>query len=522
MNSAEFMNIAASICPDRLAVICGEKRYTFAETEERVNRLANALLEMGIEKGERVAIVQVNCNRYLEAYYAAAKLGAIFVPLNCRARQSELRYMINTAEATTLFIGGRYVGSVNSMRSNLPTVRHYISLEGKQEGMLDYEELLSSSFPEAVEIEVEDEDPAMLMFTAGTTDVPKAVMLSHNSFCVYVLGNVEPPDPESEEVNLIAIPLFHVAGAQTMMASTYGGRTMVLPSQFDATEWLALVEKERVTRSVLVPTMLKRIIDHPDFDKYDLSSLQVITYGAAPMPLPVIEKAIRLLKHVSFINAFGQTETASTVTALPPEDHVIEGTEVEKQKKLRRLSSIGKAMGDTEVRVVDEAGNESPPGQVGEIVARGPRLMLGYWKSPEATARTIDKDGWLHTGDMGWMDEDGYFYLAGRATDMIIRGGENISPEEVEAVLCSHPSIEDAAVIGVPDEEWGERVRAVVVLKEGEKATDEEIIEFCRARLASYKKPESVIFVDRLSYSPLGKLLKREIREQYGKPSPKS
>jgi acyl-CoA synthetase (AMP-forming)/AMP-acid ligase II len=178
-------------------------------------------------------------------------------------------------------------------------------------------------------------------------------------------------------------------------------------------------------------------------------------------------------------------------------------------------------MDDTEVRVVDEAGNELPPGQVGEIAARGPRLMLGYWKAPEATARTIDKGGWLHTGDMGWMDEDGYFYLAGRATDMIIRGGENISPEEVEAVLCSHPSIEDAAVIGVPDEEWGERVRAVVVLKRGEKATDEEIIEFCRARLASYKKPESVVFVDRLLYSPLGKVLKREIREQYGKPSPK-
>ncbi|OGO05712.1 MAG: hypothetical protein A2Y60_04310 [Chloroflexi bacterium RBG_13_54_9] len=522
MNTAEFVNIAASICPDRIAVVCGEKRYTFSEMEERVNRLSNSLLEMGIEKGERVAIVQVNCNRYVEAYYAAAKLGAIFVPLNCRARQDELKYMINTAEVTTLFIGGRYVGLLNSMRSVLPTVKRFISLESKQEGMLDYEELVSSSSLEAAEIEVQDDEPAMLMFTAGTTGLPKAVMLSHNSFSVYVLGNVEPPDPESEEVNLIAIPLYHIAGAQTMMASTYGGRTMVLPQQFDATEWLALVEKERVTRSVLVPTMLKRIIDHPDFAKCDLSSLQVITYGAASMPLKVIEKAIGLMKDVKFINAFGQTETASTVTTLAPEDHIIEGTEEERQQKLRRLSSIGRAMDDTEVKVMDEAGSELPPGQVGEIVARGPRLMMGYWKAPEATARALDKDGWLHTGDMGWMDEDGYFYLAGRAKDMIIRGGENISPEEVEAVLCSHPCIEDAAVIGVPDEEWGECVRAVVVLKKGQKTAEEELIEFCRVRLASFKKPESVVFVDRLPYSPLGKVLKRVIRERYGKSSPGS
>jgi len=229
-----------------------------------------------------------------------------------------------------------------------------------------------------------------------------------------------------------------------------------------------------------------------------------------------------LMRNVKFINAFGQTETASTVTTLAPEDHIIEGTEEERQKKLRRLSSIGRAMDDTEVKVTDEAGSELPPGQVGEIVARGPRLMMGYWKAPEATARAMDKDGWLHTGDMGWMDEDGYFYLAGRAKDMIIRGGENISPEEVEAVLCSHPCIEDAAVIGVPDEEWGECVRAVVVLKKGQKTAEEELIEFCRVRLASFKKPESVVFVDRLPYSPLGKVLKRVIRERYGKLSPGS
>ncbi len=258
-------------------------------------------------------------------------------------------------------------------------------------------------------------------------------------------------------------------------------------------------------------------MEHPDFGKHDLSSLQVITYGAAPMPLEVIKRAVDGFPGVSFINAFGQTETGSTITTLGPEDHVITGTEEEKEKKLTRLSSIGKPMSDVEMKIVNEKGHELPVGQVGEIVARGPRVMTGYWKDEEKTEKTIDKEGWVHTGDMGYMDEDGYFFLAGRTTDMIIRGGENISPEEVEAVLHSHPKIEEVAVIGVPDEEWGEQPRAVVVVKQGETATADEIIEYCRARMSSFKRPRSVIFVNELPRNPMGKVLKRVLREQYGK-----
>jgi fatty-acyl-CoA synthase len=237
------------------------------------------------------------------------------------------------------------------------------------------------------------------------------------------------------------------------------------------------------------------------------------------MPFEVINKAIKVMPWVRFINAFGQTETASTITTLGPEDHIIEGTEEERQKKLKRLtSSIGKPLPDVEVKIVDEDGKTLPSPEVGEILARGPRIMTGYWRDEKKTSQAITSDGWLRTGDMGWMDEEGYIYLAGRGDDMIIRGGENISPEEVENVLHSHPKIEEASVIGIPDMEWGQEPRAVVVLKKGETATSEEIIEYCRSRLAGFKRPRSVVFIDALPRNQMGKVLRKKLREEYGKP----
>jgi acyl-CoA synthetase (AMP-forming)/AMP-acid ligase II len=303
-----------------------------------------------------------------------------------------------------------------------------------------------------------------------------------------------------------------------MMAAIYGGRTLVMERQFDPEEWMTLVETEKANRAMMVPTMLKQLLDHPGFKKHDLSSLKVITYGAAPMPLPVIRKALEEFPGVSFINAFGQTETASTITALGPEDHVLTGTPEEREKKLQRLASIGKPMSDVEMKVIDDDGNTLPPGEVGEILARGPRVMSGYWKDEEKTAKTIDKDGWVHTGDVGYVDEEGYYFLSGRSSDMIIRAGENISPEELENVIREHPKVEDVAVIGVPDETWGEEPRAVVIPKKGESPTEADIMEWCRERLASFKRPRTVVFVDDLPRNPMGKLIKREIREKYGQP----
>jgi len=305
---------------------------------------------------------------------------------------------------------------------------------------------------------------------------------------------------------------------QAMLAAIYGGRTVVMMRQFELKEWMATVEREKATRAMLVPTMLKRVIDDPEFSQYNLMSLKVITYGAAPMPFEVIKKAIEMMPWVKFINAFGQTETASTIAALGPEDHVLEGTEEEREKKLKRLaSSIGRPLSDVEVKIVDKEGTILPPGSTGEVLVRGPRIMAGYWGDQEKSSQVLTSDGWLRTGDMGWLDEDGYLFLAGRGDDMIIRGGENISPEEVEDVLQSHPLIEEAAVIGVPDPEWGQQPKAVVVLKQGQTATPEEIIEFCRPRLAGFKRPRSVVFVDALPYNQMGKVLKKELRETYGR-----
>jgi len=517
MNTSEFLSISSAICPERPAIIFENKRYTFSQLAERVNRLANALANLGVKKGDNVAFLNVNCNETIESYFAVAKLGGVYLPLNYRAKESELEYMLNFGEANTLFIGSRYLSLVESIRPKLNSVKNYISIEQKSSGMLDYEELINSSSAEEISTDIDDNDATILMYTAGTTGNPKGVMLAQRSFSVYVLENVSPPDPDVDERNILTVPLYHIAGMQAMISAIYGARTLVMQRQFDAKSWMELVEKEKVNRAMMVPTMLIQLMDHPDFGKHDLSSLKVITYGAAPMGINTIKRALEAFPGVGFINAFGQTETASTITMLTPEDHIISGTEEEKEKKLKRLTSIGKPLPDVEMKVIDTDGKELPPGEVGEIVARGPRVMSGYYKDSEKTSRAMDKDGWIHTNDMGYRDADGYFYLAGRATDLIKRGGEYISPEELENVICTHPDIKEVAVIGVHDEEWGELPRAVCVLKEDAKCTDADIMEYCRTRLASFKRPRSVVFVNELPRNPMGKVLKRVLRDQYGK-----
>ena len=366
-------------------------------------------------------------------------------------------------------------------------------------------------FPEAG-----DEDTTVIMFTAGTTGVPKGVMLTHDSFSSYLLATVEPADPEIEESNLITVPFYHIAGLQAALAAVYGGRTLVVMRQFEPGEWLSLAHENQVNRAMLVPTMLKHLMAHPDFSDFDLSSLSVITYGAAPMPLEVIRQAIDKFPGARFINAFGQTETASTITMLPPDDHVLDGSPEEIETKLKRLTSIGKPLDDVEVKIVDEAGETVAVDETGEIVARGSRMMAGYWQQESATRDTL-RNGWIYTGDLGYQDQDGYIFLSGRAKDFIKRGGEMISPEEVEQVLRSHPELDDAAVIGVPDVEWGEEVRAVVVGR-SDLVTEDQIIKFCREKLAGYKRPRSVVFVGELPRNVMGKVLKRDLREEFSYP----
>jgi acyl-CoA synthetase (AMP-forming)/AMP-acid ligase II len=494
-------------------------RWSFAKAGERINRLTQALIQLGVKKGDRVAVLQVNCNQYIEAYFAAAKIGAIFVPLNFRAKSDELGYMIAHAEAKILFVGDRYFDLVQEMLPDLSSIEQCILIDSEQGGKLSYEKLIRTSSPEEFYCELDGEDVTMLMYTAGTTGRPKGVPLKHTGFVSYILDNVNPASPDIEERNLLTVPLYHIAGMQAVLAAVYGGRTLVLMSQFEVKEWLKTVQQEQVNRAMVVPTMLKWIIDDPDFDAYDLSSLKVISYGAAPMPFEIIDHAIKKMPSVQFINAFGQTETASTITALGPEDHIIEGTEQEREKKIKRLSaSIGKPLPDVEVKIVDENGKTLPTSVVGEILVKGARVMTGYWRDEQKTSQVLNDDGWLCTGDQGWMDADGYIFLAGRADDMIIRGGENISPKEIEDVLDSHPMVEESSVIGVPDPEWGQQPRAIVVLNKDVEATPEEIVEYCRSRLAGFKRPRSIVFVDSIPRNPMGKVLKRSLREQYGQP----
>jgi acyl-CoA synthetase (AMP-forming)/AMP-acid ligase II len=364
--------------------------------------------------------------------------------------------------------------------------------------------------------EVDESDVSILMYTSGTTSLPKGVMLTYGDFTNYVVGTVEMADGTPRGTSLLCAPLYHIAGTANIMTAIWAGRKIVILRQFDPKEWLAAVHNEQVTHAFVVPTMMKQLIDHPDFSTFDLSSLQNLSYGGAPMPFPVIRKAIEMFpKSTGFVNAFGQTETTSTLTVLGPDDHRLDGTPAEVERNLKRLTSVGKPLPDVEVRVLDDDNKVLPVNEIGEVVIRTPRVMKGYAGQENATAALLDADGWLHTRDMGYIDEDGYTYLVGRKDDIIIRGGENIAPAEIEAVLHAHPSVDEAAVIGVPDVDWGQKIAAFVALRPGKTATDEELADFCRQRLASFKKPELIRFVDALPKNPLGKILKKELRAQF-------
>jgi acyl-CoA synthetase (AMP-forming)/AMP-acid ligase II len=518
VNTVNFLSIPASIAPDQDAMVFGDHRQPYQDTLVRVQRLASALGALGISKGERVAILDTNSPQYVEAYFATSMLGAIFVPLNYRARADELEYLVTAAGARILMVGERYVPLVAEIRDRLG-VAHFVTLASAQPDMLPFEELVAQGVDDGREADVDEADVNILMYTSGTTGRPKGVMLTYGDFVAYVCGNTELADGTPRGAALLCVPLYHIAGITTMMTSLFTGRALVILPQFDPTAWLQTVQRERVTHAFLVPTMLKRVLDQPDFEASRCASLELLAYGAAPMPLAVIRRAIaQFPRSVSFVNAFGQTETTATVTMLLPDDHRLDGTPQEVERTLRRLSSIGRPLPDVEVKIVDGAGTEVPVGQIGEIAVRTPRMMKGYFSPGDATGQTIVA-GWLHTRDMGWMDADGYLYLAGRKDDLIIRGGENISPAEVEGVLHTHPAIEEVAVLGVPDVEWGEQVAAIVAPKAGCTLTADEVSDWCRQRLASFKKPEMVYFVSELPRNPMGKVLRQDLREQLVKGS---
>jgi acyl-CoA synthetase (AMP-forming)/AMP-acid ligase II len=522
MNTLDILNIAASIVPERPALIAPGNpgvRVSYGELLDRSARLAAGLAAAGVGRGQRIALVEVNTPEHAEAYFACARLDALFVPLNFRSRSGELRWMLRDVDADAVIAGSRYTALLDEALDDGGRRPLAVALgEVAPAGWTPYTALVSGSPPSDAVPSAGDDDPTMVIFTSGASARPKGVVLTHASFSSYVVENVTPaePDPASEERTILTVPLYHIAGLQALMAAVYGGRTVVVQPQFEPESWLRLVQDERVNRAMLVPTMLRALVEHPSFGDFDLSSLRVITYGAAAMPGDVLERAIAAFPQAQLINAFGQTESAATITMLGPEDHVLTGTPEEVERKRLRLRSIGRPLPDVDVRVVDERGEELPPGATGEIVARGARLMKGYWGRPEATAEAL-RGGWLHTGDLGYRDDDGYIFLKGRAREIIKRGGEMISPEEVEEVIERHPAVVEAAVIGVPSAEWGEVVEAVVVVRRDARVTEGELIEHCRRQIASFKKPEAVHFVPALPRNQLGKVLRGQLRDRFGR-----
>ena len=498
--------------PDKEAVVYGDTRLTYREFNARMNRLAHALMDMGVKKGQKVAILLFNCNQYLEAYFALAKMGGIAVPLNFRLHPEELTYIVNDAEAEVFILGEAFVDTVRGIQKDLPRIRQYISVSEKPvEGMLHFEALIQKYPDDEPLVLVEEDDPSFIMYTAGTTGRPKGAVLTHKGeVIIWTLATIEVSrEPDIGDMSdwraCAAPPIFHLASFGTCVAYLLFGSTIILPVQvFNPVEIMQLLERERCDSVLLIPAMGNFLLQMPDLDTYDTSSLKAWFSGAAIMPTELRKRINKTFPQVKIFDCFGQTETNALVSMLRPSD------------AKRKVASVGRGIPFVEIRVVDEQDRDVPVGEVGEAVYRGPAIMKEYYNNPQATAEAF-RGGWFHSGDLVRRDEEGFIYVVDRKKDMIVSGGENIYPAEVEEALYKHPKILEAAVIGVHDEQWGESVKAIVAVKPGETLTEEEVIDFCKDHLASYKKPRSVDFIDALPRNPAMKVLKTVLREKYGK-----
>jgi long-chain acyl-CoA synthetase len=480
----------------------------------RVRRLANELRGLGIQPGERVAILMLNGFRYLELYYAVPGLGALVVPLNYRLAEPELVAILADAGATALAVDDNFAPIGQRLAEARPLRLIHAGSGATPVGMQSYEGLIESAADTGPDLDrlPEDDDVVGLFFTGGTTGRAKGVMLTHKNLATNALHAAIACRYRFDTNYLHVAPMFHLADTGSTFAVTMLGGCHTFLDRFVPVQVVETIQRARVTDVVLVPTMINALLQVPNLGDYDLASWRQLAYGASPMPVALLKRAMELLP-CNFGQGYGMTEAAPLVTVLTWEDHrrgIAEpGTIWEK-----RLASAGQVIAGVDVRVVDDAGKDVAPGQVGEVIARGPNIMKGYWNQAAETAYGL-RDGWLHTGDLATVDEGNYIYIVDRMKDMIVSGGENVYSTEVEGALYAHPAVLEAAVIGVPDETWGERVHAVVVLKPGQDVSTDELIGHCRERIAGYKTPRSLEFAEALPKSGAGKILKAVLREKY-------
>ena len=490
------------LTPNKIALVDtlnGNRRITYREWNRAANRTANFLRERcGIQKGDRVAVLAMNCVEYLDLWFACGKLGAIMQTLNWRLTPRELAGLITDATPRVLFYGADFAATVDSLRADADSVKHFVALDG------EFSERDNYSDTPTPPLELSWNDPWVICYTGGTTGLPKGAILTHRAITANSVNTVMSWGLTPDDVTILNSPLFHTGGLNVFTAPlVHIGGTSIVCRAFDADQVFDLIRDAGVTIYFGVPTMFIAMQQHPRWSQADFSKLKLVISGGAPCPLPVFEKF--WARGVDFKTGYGLTEAGPNTFWLPRED------------VRRKPGAVGFPLFHVDVKVIDEKSSACGADKVGELLVRGPHVCAGYWNRPEETAKAIDKDGWLRTGDLARRDAEGYYTIVGRSKDMIISGGENIYPAEAESVLHAHPAVAEAALIGVSDDKWGEVGRAIVVLQKGARVTAEELTEFCRSRLARYKIPKAFVFVDELPKTAAGKIDKKVLQDKFGK-----
>lgn len=499
INIGGFLTRRSRITPDREGLVCEGVRRTYQDLNDRANRLANAMTALGIEHGDRIGILAFNEPEYYDMYFGLGKIGATLVPVNYRLAGPEIQYILSDSGSKVLVFGPEYAEVVDAIRSNIPTKDFIAISDNPPDWAKSYDTLISEASDGEPQIVGGDDDTLTILYTSGTTGRPKGAELTHMYYYWNSVNLMCTLGLDIGNTSLIALPLFHIGALAGPPWVVHSGGKVVLLRTLDPQRFLELIEEEKISGFGSVPQLLDFLKLVPDFEKYDWSSVKTILVYAAPVPVTLIREYEA--SGIEVRQLYGLTECNT-------------GTVLDSENAIDKVGSCGRPFFHTEVRVVDEDGQDLPPEEKGEVLLRAPNMMKGYLNRPDETAAAI-KDGWLHTGDIAKMDADGFLYILDRKKDMIISGGENIYPAEIEDALLNNPKVADVGVIGYPHEKWGEAVKAIVVVQEGQSLTEEELIEWCQGKIGRFKIPKSVVITDAIPRTPTGKILKTELRKQF-------